>query len=181
MSDLLQIVKLPISMGASSHPLAMEFTVDPVAAPYLVSSTRSVIWVPEAFGNVVRAAVRRNVKSNGDFYKEIVEAVAQQGTESGWGNVFPSSLKGVQGALEYLRFFDFSDLEIFVKQGTQMQKRLSSQLEGCVVTGVSWLKAGWVVATPKDKEYLGFLSRLGSTSIISVVHNPCRGIAVAKR
>ena len=181
MSDLLQTLELPINNGSNRLPLAMEFRVDPIAAPFLVSSTRALVWVPEAFGDVVRAAVRRNVRKNGEFYREVVAEIASQGTTSQWGNVFPYSLKGIGAAIQYLKSFEIEELELLIRAKSKMADRLRETFKDQKVTEVQWLPGSHVVVVPTDKELLGFVSRIGSSSIISVVHNPSRGMAIAKR
>lgn len=186
MSHLLSPVQLwskPLPKNAI--PVALEFPVGPSTAPYLVTSSTSCVWVPKATqANTVRAAVRTGVKTLGELYKDIVENVARKGAELKWGNVHPNTPKGVLGAVEHIRYYDFDDIEIMAHPDfLESQNAAWEEIDGLAnVTRlpVRWLEPGWVVAIPADRSYVGFVSLAGSGSVVSVVHNPSRGIAVAR-
>jgi len=166
-------------------PVALEFTVDPASAPYLVTSSTSFVWVPEAASNkTVKAAIRTGTKTLGELYRGVVEEVAEKGVELKWENVHPNTPKGVLAAIQHLRYYEFNDIEIMTtpamleKHGEVWSK--TKGLKEIPISAVQWLPDDWVVAVPQDRSFVGFVSLVGPGSIVGVVHNPSRGIAIAR-
>jgi hypothetical protein len=187
LANLLQIVDFSVLSRKGMVPLFLEFQVNPECAPFLVSSTRSLVWVSQFRNQVIRAAVRRDVPSRGHYFMEVVLSIEQMGVEAEWGNVHLLTRKGIETALEHLRFYDLSELELLVSE-EGFEKDIAKawrDIGGETILGVpfhlcSWLSPGYVVAAPKDKDFLGWAG-WDDGRLVSVVHNAARGIAIARR
>lgn len=181
---------LPIQLWSkplpkNAVPVGLEFQVDLVTAPYLVTSSTAFVWVPKAATtNTVKAAVRTNATTLGDLYRQIVEEVVEKGLELQWDNVHPNTPEGVLATVNHLRYYEFKGVELLASVETLDEHQGSwADVEGLAevpVTAVTWLPKGWVVAVPSDRSFVGFVSLVGPGSLVSVVHNPSRGIAVAR-
>ena len=151
-ASLLTIVAMP---KPERPPLMLELQVpSKECAPFLVSSTRSLLWV-EASDSGVRAGVRQCSPS--DLFFDLVEKVADKGESEGWGNVVSS----VEEGEEHLRYYGL-DPEIL----------LAPQ--------VPWLPAGWAVVVPKDRDYLGSVYDFGEGFVAALIHNAARGMAIVR-
>jgi len=133
-------------------------------APFLVSSTRDLLWV-SASESGVRVGVRQCPPS--DLFLSVVRAVADKGEAEGWDNV-SSSLGSAVAHLEHYGL----DYEVLVGKGINE--------EGFSCTGVPWLPAGWGVVVPLDRAYLGTVYEFGDGSIALLVHNAARGMAIVR-
>lgn len=150
----------------------MEFPVSPESAPYLVSSTRTVLWVERAFNDRVRAAARR--VETGALMLEIIRAVQKRGREEKWGNAFPFTAQGVKDAISYLEYFGLTDVEILLNPAND----LWDQDQEPARTRLPWLPVGMGVVVPMDRSYLGFQARTPTNRLLSLVHNPSRGMSI---
>jgi len=191
-------------------PLMLEFAVTEETAPFLVSSTSSVMWVNEAHpGNVVKAAVR-DMKISA-FFAEIIEAVASMGSEMQWGNVHPLTLEGLQRAVAHVEFYELGPLELLTPRAhqpgstplpdeddedegepTEKVKRVDPvdlmpvelrpiiEATGLPFRPSSWVPDNTIVVVPKDRAYVGVVSKVTGKKIAGVVHNAARGIAIAR-
>ena len=174
--NLLDVVALK-PQGEAGRSLTLEYLqVNPELAPFLVSSTRSVVWVHHASKeNTVRAAVRKRQ----GIEAELVAAVIQMGQETGWGNVHELTTEGVQACVGHLRDYHDEPLEILISPDTD--------LEGIdIPTNVPKTEADWIpteclVVVPMDRANLGTLWVIGRHKVAALVHNVARGIAVAWR
>ena len=178
MSHLLHVVKVASVALQKKNvvPLLMEFEVNPVTSPFLVTSTTSLLWVEEAFpGDVVRVAVRKGVKDVGVLYREILEAVKKRGQTEDWGNVSPGTPDGVKAAIEYVKSYDIEKVEILARP----KSGLTHKTFGAEIKPTSWLPEGCFVVVPKDRLYLGRVSMFGRGTFLAVLHNPARGLALA--
>jgi hypothetical protein len=155
-------------------PQLMEFQVNPELAPFLVSSTRSVVWVEHTSkSETVRAAVR---KIQG-IQVDIVAAVAEAGRDLAWGNVQDLTTEGVLACVEHLNYFGLDELEILVAPDTD-----TAGVEFPVTpTIASWLPLDTVVVLPIDRGFVGSLGTIGQHKAVAVVHNASRGMAIAHR
>ena len=199
MSNLLQVVRLgsEIMRGKGPKaviPLIVEFQIDPMAKPFLVSSTSGFLWVEEAHpGNVVKAAVRKG-PAPGDLFLGVVQSIAERGAAEGWGNSFPFTRDGVKGAIEYVRSYDLDELELIIprlreekgkkgKKGKGPSPRpewLRPETFNLPCRPSSWVPDDCVVVVPRDKSYVGILGHLDAKSVVVCVHNPSRGVAIAR-
>jgi len=187
MSHLLRVIRFNTksSQEGGKIPLMMEFSVNPSTGPYLVSSSASVLWVPEAHpGDVVRAAVRPE-KSNaaiiGSFFLEVMDAVEAMGRHSEWGNTHPFTENGVQRAVEHVKFYDQGELCLLIPriESSLPLKDIAMNL-GCLPQPCSWVPGDCAIVVPKDRDFVGFLGVLGHKGLVAVVHNASRGMAIAR-
>jgi hypothetical protein len=171
------LIQGPINVPKNAAPLYIEVPVDALTAPYLVTSTRAVMWIDEALnGRMVRAAVRRGVKKPGALYAEIVEAIAKRGAE--WDSVHPLTKEGILKAIEHVRYYGFDEVEVLVP--TEDEKPLVEVDDKTRVDVADWLPDKTVVVVPVNREFVGILGRVSPSAVLAVVHNPSRGVAIAK-
>lgn len=181
MSNLLDVTRLTkMSVPKKGTLMALECEVSPDTAPYLVTSSKGLTWVPNAsIENKVTAAVRLRCHPE-MFFADVVEAVHEAGQTWEWGNVLPLSPEGLQTALDYIRAYDLGDVEILVPTG---------QGSGRVVTGFasdmdyatrpcSWLPQDLAVIVPKDRGFVGLVYRVTGQDLVGLVHNAARGMAI---
>lgn len=191
MSNLLHVIRVnPKAMKKKSAiPLMVDVSVTPEAAPFLVSSSQSLMWIDQAHpGDIVKAAVRK-ITSPGAIFREVLETVISRGLKDNWGNVHPYSEEGVREAIRYLEFFDLTDVELLVPR-TRSEKNEKGPMTRPVwldrntfdlpVHPTSWVPDGCVVVVPTDREFLGVLAHLSANQIMVILHNPSRGMAIAR-
>lgn len=158
------------------HPLMMEFSVNPELAPFLVSSTRSLQWVPAASqSGHIKAAVRKRQ----NLESEIVAAILHMGQEAEWGNVHPLTTEGIQACVDHLAYYDLTRVEILVAPDTDMGG--VTLPEGHQAVEARWMPQDAAVVVPVERGFLGTLGTLGQHKAVAVVHNASRGAAVAWR
>jgi hypothetical protein len=174
--NLLDITSLS-PQGQTSRGLTLEdIKVNPELAPFLVSSTRSVAWVPHASKeNTVRAAMRERE----GIESELVAAIITMGNEVEWGNIHALTTEGIQACVEHVKSYIDEPLEILFSSDTDMEGiRLPKDI---ATTSAQWIPTDCVVVVPVDRTYVGSLWVIGRHKIAALVHNPARGIAVAWR
>lgn len=185
-------------------PLMLEFSVPEETAPYLVSSSSSVMWIAEAHpGSVIKAAIRE--MSVGDFFREAIDAVAAMGRQQEWGNVHPLTLEGLRAAIAHVSFYDLEPLELLtprahptgsepqddddedpesqrVSSAVLMPPELRPLLEdvGLPFRPSTWVPAGTIIVVPKDRTFVGAVSQVTPKKIAGVIHNAARGIGIAQ-
>lgn len=185
-------------------PLMLEYPVPEETGPYLVSSSSSVLWVTELHPNsTVKAAVRE--VSLGDFFREVVEAVAVMGRQQEWGNVHPLTLEGLQAAIEHVSYYDLAPLELLIPRAHQAgsadqpsdedaENQSKASLVALMPPGLrplieevglpfrpsSWVPDGMIVVVPKDRTFVGVVNQVTPKKIAGVVHNAARGIGVVQ-
>ena len=158
--SLFHIVKMAgVSKGV---PLFVEVPVHADTAPYLVRSSKGMLWIDTSFNGVVRSAVVRSpwLSVAGDTSVETIKAIRERGTALSWGNAFPLTDGGVRGAREYLKSYDLNECDLLER------------------SSAPWMPEGCAVMVPKDRSYLGIVGTLGDDAHTIVVHNPSRGMAV---
>lgn len=168
-------------------PLAMEFPVEPVLAPYLVSSSKATVWVKKASkkGSFIRAAVRGlGEQGVGAFFREVVQQVWELSLEAEWGSAHPFSRDGITNVIQYVESQGFEEVDVLVHPETKSHPEMPEiPIAGMSATTAlvetEWMLPKAVVVVPRNREYLGFAGMLSKTSLISVVHNPSRGIGIA--
>lgn len=171
MTALLQQIA---SQGIRPGALMMEFPVNPELAPILVSSTRSVLWIPHVLRKgSVRAAVR-SVPAR-TLFAEVLAAVEAKGLAEEWGNVVTGSAReGILAAAAHLREYGIEDIEVVVNPDHDPD--IEDYLD-VPVREAGWVHPERIVVVPADREYLGFVMDVGS-GIVSVVHNAARGLGI---
>lgn len=120
MSHLLVVARLKSKamQRKSNVPLMLEYKVAPETAPYLVTSSSSVMWINEPHpGDIVKAAVRQ--MSISEFFTEVVEAVAAMGRQQKWGNVHPLTVEGLRAAVEHIEFYELGPVELLTPRAHQ--------------------------------------------------------------
>ena len=189
MSNLLQVVRLKSEIKKGTLPLLMEVPVDPTLMPVLVSSTAGFVWIDEAHpGDIVKAAVRK-IENPGAVFAEIIQKVAERSHADQWGSVSPYSEEGVRDAIKYLEFYEVGEIELLVpfrrKEGNKGGEYvrpawLTQENLNVSLRPTSWLPDDCVVAVPVDRDYVGTLAHLNPRTVVVVVHNASRGVAIAK-
>lgn len=178
-SDPLNVVDLRARLRG--QPLVMEFPVDRSWAPFLVSSPSSQwVWVSRASRTgMVRAGIRHS-GPYGDFYREIISEISRTSEELEWGNSQPLTQEGLSAAIEHVASYGFGDLEILAPPGFSWGDL--SPGEGSpgnlVVEEADWLPEKCLVVLPEDRSAVGFLGVVSSGSVVGVILNPSRGIAI---
>lgn len=208
MSHLLHVTRLQSKamQRKGTMPLMVEFQVPEATAPYLVSSSSSVMWIDEAHpGSLVKAAVREATPAS--FFREVIEAVAVRGRQQEWGNVHPLTAEGLRAAIEHVAFYELEPLELLIPRAhpagstppledddeaegqpqrvspvALMPSELRPLLEevGLPFRPSAWVPDGTVVVVPKDRTFVGTVSQVTPKKIAGVVHNAARGIGIAQ-
>lgn len=193
MSNLLHRLRIPGPARGQKTPVMLEFPVNPDTAPFLVSSSKSVVWIDQAMepspemwpadgapGDIVRVAVRVDENKLGDYFHEVVQAVAEKGLASEWGNIHDYSEDGVVAAIEHVEHYDLGTLCLLYNTGDLNLKVLALDHE-CLPQPSSWLPPGMAVVVPKEREFVGSIGTVGRgrKGVVVVVHNAARGMAIA--
>jgi hypothetical protein len=169
MADLLKIIKFN---NLKKTPLMFEFKVKGELAPFLVTNSKSILWV-DAPNDTVRAGVRVNTRVK-DFFMEVINELATVGDDAQWGNTHEFSPEGVQEAISYLQGYEVGALEVLVHPNS------ASDIDVAVkVTNTHWLPEKCAVVVPQDRDFLGFIGLIGK-DFVGVVHNPSRGLSIAR-
>lgn len=106
--NLLDIVALT-PQGSTQQLTLEDIPVNRELAPYLISSMKSVTWMPHASKkNTVRAGIRHRE----GIEAELVAAVVEMGSEAEWGNIHPLTTEGVQACLAHVASYIDGPLEI---------------------------------------------------------------------
>lgn len=173
MAALTEIVSLP---QAKKAPLLLEVPLPPgLDGPFLVSSSKGVIWISNKFPNgMVRAAVR---KIPLDFlFREMLLSFSDEAEKAGWGNALPATREGIEQAILHLKEYEIDAVEILWGEGFD-ESLLPSTIPS---TETSWIPAGWAIVVAADRSFVGTSFEFGNGQWASVLHNPSRGLAVLK-
>lgn len=178
MVDLLQVINMPLPeklRKGNVVPLALPFQVDPDVAPYLVSGSKEpTVWVASAPMGKLHAGVR----SEENFRTEVVDAITLMSMQSDWGNVGDFSSEGVEAGVEFLKEMGFDEAELeFVAHADTEVDFLSEKRK---LETADWAPRDCILILPKDRSFLGWIGSVAPGKIVSVVHNPSRGIAIAR-
>jgi len=120
MSHLLVVARLKSKamQRKTNVPLMLEYKVAPETAPYLVTSSSSVMWINEPHpGEIVKAAVRQ--MSISEFFAEVIEATVAMGRQQQWGNVHPLTVEGLRAAVEHIEFYELGPVELLTPRAHQ--------------------------------------------------------------
>ena len=209
MSNLLLVTRAPSKAVQRKGvvPLMMEYGVSAETAPYLVSSTSSVMWIHEPQpGGFIRAAVRQ--VSLDRFFQDVIAALIPTGEQ--WGNVHPLTIEGLHAAVAHVNFYELGPLELLTPRahlsddeedgaGPDDEEDGAGPDGGVLPVGLmppelrpliediglpfrpsSWVPANTIVVVPKERTFVGVVSRVTAKKIAGVVHNAARGIAIAR-
>lgn len=175
MIELLHRLKFPKgSLPPEGRVGILTFNVNSETGPYLVTSSKGLTWVadPSSEGTV-NAAFRPNTTPT-QLFREVIEAVCQAGQHYKWGNVHDLSSQGIKAAIEHVKSYEPD--EVVVLTSRDIDVNLSDRTS---VRKVGWLPPKTAVALPAEREYVGAWGRVSRRSLVGVVHNPARGIAIA--
>lgn len=164
-----------VVMDGSRKPMMMEVPVapDPDLGPFLVTSTRDMVWISKAFPNgMVRTAVRDIPKKL--LYRAILGKIVTRSRQEGWGSVQEPSADGVQAVIHHLADYDILDVEVLYGDGFDT---------GLVPDDVralftDWVPEGWAVIVPVDRAFVGTTFEFGESSYATLIHNASRGVGV---
>lgn len=175
MSDLLQVYKTKVRHPGGVGLVECQVSVD--TAPYLVTSSKGLLWVDEPHpGGVVKAALRESTLDQ--LYVEMLEALRKADSHLEWGNTHPLTEDGLAQAVAYVAYYGLGPLELLVPINDPEVKTLCSPL-GLATRPSSWVPARTVVVVPKDRTYVGSAWRVGPKQVAGILHNPARGIGMA--
>lgn len=161
-----------VALKTKKTPLMFECGLDKnLDGPYLVSSTKSFVWIHTQFpGNLLRAATRTDTTAN--IYKDITEWVFKASMEQSWGScsyyTSDTLYDKLQVMVNYLNYYGFENIVVY---SNQVLDCIDHQL-------VNWLPDGYVMLTPNDNSYVGTLYSFNKVNLGVVVHNPSRGMCV---
>ena len=169
MADLLKVIKFN---SLKKTPLLFEFKVNGELSPFLVTNSKSILWV-DAPNDTVRAAVRIDTRVK-DFFIEILDEISAVGHSASWGNIHDFSNEGVSNAIAYLQDYGVGSLEVLVHPNSASELNIRVK-----VTNTHWLPENCAVVVPQDRDFLGFIGMIGK-DFVGVIHNPSRGISIAR-
>jgi hypothetical protein len=159
-------------------PIMLEFQVDPATAPYLVSSSKGLMWIDQVHpGNVIKAAIQRGAVLSHVFLEASL-SIFERATEFRWGSAQPYTEQGLKAAVDHVMSYDVGPIEILVGKKTQkagMPKWLSNREDLSVV---SWIPENCIVVVPVDRQFLGMLVRVSPLHTALAIHNASRGFAM---
>lgn len=162
-----------VSLKAKKVPLLLEVPVEAELTPFLVTSSRKVIWIESAKNGSIRAAVRK--VSPHDHFMELVEAFLERSVKEEWGSVLPLSLEGVRLGRTHLSDYGMKDLDLLAHPDTELPP-----LEGTSSVSCPWLPVGVALLLPVDRSYVGVTFEFGGGNIATVLHNAARGLVVLR-
>ena len=168
--NLLAVVQHP----ADRQPILLDgVPVPPESGPFLITSSKDLLWVERAFGEgFLRLGVRQ--APLGDLFRSMVESIAVEGVEREWGNVLPATKDGVVKGLAHLHYYDLPDAVLLYGEDFDI-----SLAPGITRAPADWLPPTWGVLVP-SREYVGTAFLFGTARVAAVVHNPSRGVVVLK-
>jgi len=177
--NLLEIVSFDDTIKTTRNgrvpPQMLEFQVNPDLAPFLVSSTRAVLWVEKSgSSDNIRAAVR----ARRGLYAELVGAVVEMSIRADWGNTQPLTTAGIKSCADHLKFYGLEKIEALVAEDTDVSKVDFKKIH---VVKAKWVPLDAVVLVPVDRGFVGTLGTLGTHKAVALIHNASRGMAVAYR
>lgn len=188
MSHLLHVTRLssPATQRPGVQPLMVEFTVPEETAPYLVSSSSSVLWVNQTYGpSLIKAAVRS--VSLGAFFREVLDAVVVMGRQQEWGNVHPLTVAGLRAAVDHVASYELAPLELLIprahppgssggavdgdSKATLITPELRPLIEevGLPFRPSVWVPDGTIVVVPKDRTYVGVAYQVAGRQTAPIV------------
>jgi hypothetical protein len=141
--------------------------------PFLVTSSKDMIWISKAFPNgMVRFAIQNTTLS--EMFRGMVIAVAKRSRDEGWGSVHEPTAKGLQAVAEHLADYELTDIEVLYGSGFNE----SMIPEGTPREEVDWVPDGWALVLPKDRAYVGTVIDFEGGQLGGVLHNASRGIGI---
>lgn len=173
--NLLNVVRTD-SFGPrkGSVPLMVEFRVNPETAPFLVSSTRSFVWVTPK-QDKLRTAIRSLDETGIEgVFQTLITNIAETGADGKWGNTHPFTPAGLKAAHAHLSYYDLAEVEVLAHPETDVEPL---GLDVCL--RATWVPVGWALVLPLDRDFVGFIVVSGDRYLV-VVHNSSRAVAVVR-
>lgn len=171
MRSLTEIVPSP-----DGHRVPMLLSVSLPAdldGPFLVSSSKSLLWVSDKFpSGVVRIAVRREPLPV--LWGESINFVYQMSKSMEWGSTAEATRAGALRVISHLADYGLSDVEVLAGPGFDTTVLPSS----VPVFEEGWVTPGWAVVVPQDRSYLGTGFDFGDGQAGMVIHNASRAMGV---
>ena len=163
-----------ITVATTRIPLMMDGVAVPrKEGPFLITSSKSLLWVEDAFGDgFLRLAVRQVPLV--DLFRALVESIAEVGAKRAWGNVLPATKEGVLEGLSHLHYYDLRDVSLLY--GADFDIGVAADLPR---VPADWLPPSWAVLVP-DRDFVGTAFTFNEGRVGAVVHNPSRGVVVLR-
>lgn len=188
MSNLLQIVKSKADVTQLKKgltPLILEFQVDAQTAPYLVSSSKGVLWINEPFAGdppFIKAAIRKGV-TPGSIFVEAAKAIFEKATEMRWGSAQPFTEEGLIAAIDHVSSYSVGSLDVLVSpkpilDGGTLPFWIRDRELGENLRAADWVPENCIIVIPSDRSFLGMLVHLSPLSTAMAIHNAARGFAM---
>lgn len=149
----------------------------PENSPYLVSSTKDLIWIDTTRTKSRLRSAWRVIEDFDVFYAQVVSKIYDHAKKNLWGNINDFSEEGLNKGFDYLRSYEFTDLEVF----TSTEASFLKESEKIKITKVSYLPNNFFLITPQDKEFTGILMSNLREQHNLIVHNAARGFAFCVR
>lgn len=164
--SLLRVVPAPVPKGAPVH---VSLAVDPQTAPYLVTSSKRVVWVDRPRPGDTVWAVFRSVSPD-ELFRELILSIVEKAQGEDWGCIFGTDQ--VDKACLRLCEYDLPETELLVSP--------EFSLEGLNIPAVlaPWLPTGHAVVVPINRDFLGTVVDLGEHGVAALIHNAARGISI---
>jgi hypothetical protein len=163
------------ALRSNKTPQMMEYPVNPELGPFLVSSTRSVLWVDRVSRD---SRVRAAVRARRGIEQDVLAAIIEMGTRAEWGNIHPLTSGGVAECVKHLNAYGLEELECLVSASTSLEGVAIGNLP---MTVVEWMPKDCLVVLPLDRGFVGTMGLVSDQEAMVVVHNASRGVAIAWR
>jgi len=162
-----------VVMDGSRTPLMLEVPVAPDLGPYLVTSSKDLMWIGKAFPNgAVRTAVRSITKPS--LYRSLLTRIVTRSRKSNWGSVQPPTVDGMRDAINYLADYGLLDIEVQYGEGFD-----TSVIPDDIPTHAArWVPPGWAAVLPADRDFVGTTFEFGEGKYATLIHNAARGVCV---
>lgn len=172
---LLDVVPMRDQAAEHGVPAMVELEANPDLAPFLVSSTRSVVWIEElSYEGFLRAA-SRTIEG---LQEEIVVAIAERSLEEGWGNVYSLSEASLSKCVMALKKAGVEEWEIMASPSVVEVVKAWMPSQEDQIHPVQWMPHKTLVVVPKDRSLLGTYGTFGDNIVVSVVHSARHGIGI---
>jgi len=173
---MFQIFNAEKEVKREGIPLYWEVSVNPKTSPFLITSSRSLMWI-EHETDRVRMAVR-DVPVEA-LSQEILIAIEEKSEAESWETIFPKTKEGILEAINWvgantpgLKPTVFSSLE-----GVDQSFLQSFSGEVIPHPGVP---SGRLVALPMGGEFIGSIIDLGKGKKAALFYNLQYGVAIIR-
>lgn len=176
-SSLLETVSYESAMKRTVKgliaPEVVEFSVNPELVPFLVSSTRAMLWVDKCSAD---GMIKCGVRLRKGIEAEALAAIVERGESAQWGNIHPLTTAGIEACVQHLLNYDLTDVEALVSPRMNLEEVSFGTVP---IVRAAWVPLDAVVVLPVDRSFVGTLGVFDAERALAVVHNASRGVAVA--